>query len=101
MAIRRYTVVLVPEPDGSAWNVKVPMLPGCFTFGETPDEALAMARDAIATYLDGEDEAAAPEEPPGAIIASVGVEAEVVGGVVRVAPESFLVPEPDAVAASA
>ena len=101
MTTRRYTVVLIPEPDGSAWNAKVPMLPGCFTFGETPDEALAMARDAIATYLDGEDEATAPEEPAGTMVASINVEVEVVGGVVRVAPESFLVSEPEPAAAPA
>ena len=51
---RRYTVVLTPEPDGSAYNVVVPALPGCFTWGTTVEEALAMARDAIAAFLDGE-----------------------------------------------
>jgi len=101
MTIRRYTAILIPEPDGSAWNAKVPMLPGCFTFGATPDEALVMARDAIATYVDGEDEAIAPEEPAGKIVGSVSIEAEVVGGVVRVAPASFLVPEPEPAAAPA
>ncbi len=52
--MRRYTVVLTAEPDGSAWNVVVPALPGCLTWGATVEEALSMARDAIATYLDGE-----------------------------------------------
>jgi predicted RNase H-like HicB family nuclease len=50
----RYTVILEPEtePDGSGYNVRVPALPGCFTQGETIEEALAMARDAIALYLE-------------------------------------------------
>ncbi len=49
----RYTVVLTPEADGSAYNVTVPALPGCFTWGNTVKEALAMAREAIALYLEG------------------------------------------------
>jgi predicted RNase H-like HicB family nuclease len=61
--MRRYTVVLTAEPDGSAWNVVVPTLPGCFTWGATVEEALAMARDAIATHLDGEP--VAEFSPPG------------------------------------
>ena len=69
--MRRYTVVLTPEPDGSAWNVTVPALPGCFTWGATVEEALAIARDAIAVYLS--DEADAPSDG-GAIIATVAVE---------------------------
>lgn len=42
-----YQAVLAPEPDGSAYNVRVPALSGCFTFGATPEEALDMAREAI------------------------------------------------------
>ena len=51
-----FTVVLTPEPDGSAYNVSVPALPGCFTWGKTVEGALAMARDAIAVYLEDEEE---------------------------------------------
>ena len=47
----RYTVVIDPEPDGSAYNVSVPALPGCYTWGETLDEALRMAREAIAGHV--------------------------------------------------
>jgi predicted RNase H-like HicB family nuclease len=52
--MRRYVVVLTPEPDGSAYTVTVPALPGCITWGATVDGALAMSRDAIKTFLDGE-----------------------------------------------
>ncbi len=69
--MRRYTVVLTPEPDGSAWNVAVPALPGCYTWGATVEEALAMARDAIAVYLT--DEVDAPSDGE-AIVATVAVE---------------------------
>jgi antitoxin HicB len=47
----RYVVVLTPEPDGSAWNVTVPALPGCLTWGETPEVAIANAREAIAGHV--------------------------------------------------
>jgi antitoxin HicB len=47
----RYAIVLDPEPDGSAWNVTVPALPGCFTWGETPEAAIANAREAIAGHV--------------------------------------------------
>ena len=83
--MRRYTVILTPEPDGSAYNVTVPVLPGCFTFGATVDEALAMAEDAIATYLDGEPAAEFPALPP-ATVAEVDVAVEEEDGVLRAGP---------------
>lgn len=48
----RYAVVLEPEPDGSAVNVIVPAFPEIATFGETVEEALEMARDAIQLSLE-------------------------------------------------
>lgn len=47
----RYTVVLEREPDGG-YVVSVPVLPGCNTQGDTREQALANAREAIALYLD-------------------------------------------------
>jgi hypothetical protein len=44
---RSYAVVLVPSSDGG-FVVTVPALPEVGTQGETVDEALEMARDAIA-----------------------------------------------------
>jgi antitoxin HicB len=49
--MREYTIVLTPEPDGSAWNVTVPALPGCFTYGETVDEAIENAQGAIVGHI--------------------------------------------------
>jgi antitoxin HicB len=48
---RQYTVVLQPDEAGGGYTVTVPALPGIVTQGETLDEALEMARDAIALYL--------------------------------------------------
>jgi antitoxin HicB len=48
---REYRVVLQPEAEGG-FSVSVPDLPGCHTQGETLEESLAMARDAIEGYLE-------------------------------------------------
>ena len=73
--MRRYTVVLTPEPDGSTYNVTVPLLPGCFTFGTSADEALTNARDSIALYLASlaDDGEAIPEEKGAPQLALVDV----------------------------
>ncbi len=47
---RHYTVVLVPEDEGG-FSVTVPALPEIATQGEAVEDALAMARDAIALSL--------------------------------------------------
>jgi antitoxin HicB len=46
-----FKVILIPEEEGG-YSVQVPALPGCFTCGDTREEALEMARDAIGLYLE-------------------------------------------------
>ena len=46
-----YTVILKPAEEGG-YVVYVPALPGCVTQGETVEEALEMAKDAIYGYLE-------------------------------------------------
>jgi antitoxin HicB len=46
-----YTVLLDPDEEGG-YAVTVPALPGVVTQGDTLEEALEMARDAIALYLE-------------------------------------------------
>lgn len=48
---RSYTIVLVPEPEEGGYSVIVPALPGCVTQGETVEEAIAMAKDAIEGWM--------------------------------------------------
>jgi len=48
---QRYEVVLVAQDDGG-FTVVVPDLPDVVTEGETREEALAMAKDAIEGYLE-------------------------------------------------
>ena len=59
MATSRYKVVLEPD-ESSGFTVLVPSLPGVVTQGETIQEALENARDAIALTLTGDG------PPPGA-----------------------------------
>ncbi|MBS1684936.1 MAG: type II toxin-antitoxin system HicB family antitoxin [Bacteroidetes bacterium] len=46
-----YLVVLMPEDDGR-YSVIVPDLDGCFTHGDTKEEALAHAKEAIEGYIE-------------------------------------------------
>jgi antitoxin HicB len=47
----QYTISLRPEPEGG-YTVLVPALPEVVTFGETEEEALRMALEAIELALD-------------------------------------------------
>jgi predicted RNase H-like HicB family nuclease len=59
---RTYSVVLTAEPEAGGFSVSVPALPGCYSQGETLDEALANVREAIELYLEIMVEAG--ETPP-------------------------------------
>jgi predicted RNase H-like HicB family nuclease len=48
---RRYRVVLTPEPLAGGYSVRVPALLGCVSEGETREEALAAACDAIEDWI--------------------------------------------------
>lgn len=50
---RVYTVLLVPDEEMGGYSVEVPTLPGCFTQGDTLEEALANAREAIQCHIEG------------------------------------------------
>ena len=49
--MRQYTIILEPEPEEGGYNVSVPALPGCRTQGETVDECIERAKEAIATWI--------------------------------------------------
>lgn len=48
----RYPVLIEPGTDTTAFGVVVPDLPGCFSAGDTLDEALANAEEAVAAWVD-------------------------------------------------
>jgi predicted RNase H-like HicB family nuclease len=51
--MRAYTVILTPDQEEGGYTVTVPALPGCFTQGDTEEEALANAREAIRCHVEG------------------------------------------------
>ncbi len=63
MSITRQ-VILHPAEEGGYW-VEVPSLPGCFSQGETREEALENIKEAIALYIQDLQEAGeTPHFPP-------------------------------------
>jgi antitoxin HicB len=51
MRTLRYRIQIRPETDGT-YTVIVPSLPGCLTFGNTIEEAIEMAKEAIEVYIE-------------------------------------------------
>ena len=49
----RYPIAIEPGDDKHAFGVVVPDLPGCFSAGDSLDDAMAQARDAILLHLEG------------------------------------------------
>ena len=75
MKERRYTILLEPDPEEPGYTVTVPALPGIVTQGATVEEAITMAREAIALHIEGliADGEPVPEEvePPQVLTISV------------------------------
>jgi antitoxin HicB len=46
-----YKILLNKEPEGG-YTVNVPALPGCITFGQTVDDAISHAKEAISLYIE-------------------------------------------------
>jgi antitoxin HicB len=70
-----YTIELSPLETGG-FSVAVPSLPGCVTWGDTFDHAIAMAREAIELWLEemSEHGEPIPEEPTAARPVKLGVQ---------------------------
>lgn len=51
MKAYNYRILLTPELEGG-FTVAVPTLPGCITYGETIDECMANAKEAIELYIE-------------------------------------------------
>ena len=48
----RYPIAIEPGTDSTAFGVIVPDLPGCFSAGESLDEAIVGAEEAAAAWID-------------------------------------------------
>ena len=51
MKLLRYKILLRKEPE-CGYTVIVPSLPGCITYGDTIEEAIDMAKEAIELYIE-------------------------------------------------
>lgn len=53
------------EDEGTGWLISFPDLPGCMSDGETPEEAMANGKDALAAWLQATEEAGREAPDPG------------------------------------
>jgi len=63
----RYPIVIEPGDDSHAYGVIVPDLPGCFSAGDTLDEAISNASEGILLHIEGLLEARGPVPEAGPI----------------------------------
>jgi len=68
----KFIVVLEPAEEGG-FNVSVPALDGCFTQGETEEESLKNAKEAILCYLEGLEKVNEIKAKPGVTAREVEV----------------------------
>jgi predicted RNase H-like HicB family nuclease len=68
----KFVVMLEPAEEGG-FNVSVPALDGCFTQGETEEESLKNAKEAILCYLEGLEKVNEIKAKPGVTAREVEV----------------------------
>jgi len=68
----KFNVVLEKAEEGG-YNVTVPALDGCFTEGDTVEDALDNAKEAILCYLEGLEKLNEIKSDPDAVIKQVEV----------------------------
>ena len=60
----RYPIAIEPGDESTAFGVVAPDLPGCFSAGDTLDEALAGVEEAAAAWIDATLDAGGVIPPP-------------------------------------
>jgi predicted RNase H-like HicB family nuclease len=60
----RYPIAIEPGDETTAFGVVAPDLPGCFSAGDTLDEALAGVEEAAAAWIDATLDAGGAIPPP-------------------------------------
>jgi predicted RNase H-like HicB family nuclease len=68
----KFMVVLDPAEEGG-FNVSIPALDGCFTQGESEEESLKSAKEAMLCYLEGMEKVNEIKTKPGLIAKEVEV----------------------------
>ena len=69
-----FNVVLEPAEEGG-FTVSVPALEGCFSEGDTEEEALENIKEAILCYLEGLEKLNEIKSKPGVILKQVEIAA--------------------------
>jgi len=62
-----YPIAIEPSNNDSAWGVSFPDLPGCFSAGDTLDEAMVMAKEAASLWIEYEMDQGRSIPEPGKI----------------------------------
>ena len=65
----RYPIAIEPGSADTAFGVVVPDLPGCFSAGDTLDEAMANVEEAVASWIDATLDAGRSIPPPSQLAA--------------------------------
>jgi predicted RNase H-like HicB family nuclease len=87
----RYPIAIEPGDENTAFGVVVPDLPGCFSAGDTMDEAIANAEEAINVWIEAALDQGA-EIPAPSPVARWANDAEYSGwvfGVIKVDPAAL------------
>ena len=81
----RYPIAIEPRTNHSDYGVVIPDLPGCFSAGDTLEEAIAGAEDAGLAWIDEALDAAEPVPPPSSLEA-IRSKPEYAGWILRSSP---------------
>ena len=68
----RFNIILHPAED-RGFDVSVPALDGCFTQGDTEEEAVRNAQEAIICYIEGLEKLNQVKSTPGTFLREVEV----------------------------
>jgi predicted RNase H-like HicB family nuclease len=60
----RYPILIEPGTDGTAFGVVVPDLPGCFSAGDTLEQALEATGEAATAWIDAALDSGEAVPPP-------------------------------------
>jgi predicted RNase H-like HicB family nuclease len=58
--VAKYTIILEPNYPEEGYTVRVPALPGCITYGQSKEQALTRAKEAIEGFIEGLEKAGEP-----------------------------------------
>ena len=75
----RYPIAIEPGSESTAWGVVVPDLPGCFSAGDTLEQAMVEAEDAITAWIEVAIDSGQDIPPPSDIEALRAAHPELAG----------------------